>query len=330
MNVLFVGATGNLGRLILEDLLTCTKYNFRILVHRTQPVIPKGFESRLEIFHGDLDRPETLEGLSDNIDVVIMMAGVLFVPFPKKRLWQGNFEWSKRLIDLALKAQVKRFILTSYPQVAGNTFPDSMAGHDLRTNTNLDHSLSRLEAEKYLLESTQEKATSENKMEAVIIRSGMVYGPNTRLLGIVKTLMKKNLLCVWNQKTWMHLISQQDFLDTYEIAVRKPGLSGIYNACDDTPIFIQDLWDLLSDFWKLPKAKRAPQWAFRLVALICEIIAFIPGVPCFVNRELVNMGMLSAFADTSRFRREIKPQLKFASIKEGLFTLKNEKRELFW
>jgi uncharacterized protein YbjT (DUF2867 family) len=116
--VLVAGATGYLGRFVVKELRS-RGYYVRILArdpskldqtgHFLQPVLSDDFD---ELFHGEVTRPETLEGLCEEIDVVFSSIGITR---QKDRLtfrdvdYQGNIN----ILDNALQHHVKKFIYIS-------------------------------------------------------------------------------------------------------------------------------------------------------------------------------------------------------------------------
>jgi uncharacterized protein YbjT (DUF2867 family) len=116
--VLVAGATGYLGRFVVKELRS-RGYNVRILARDPskldqtgpfmQPALNNDFD---ELFHGEVTRPETLEGLCEGTDIVFSSIGITR---QKDRLtfrdvdYQGNIN----ILDNALKHHVKKFIYIS-------------------------------------------------------------------------------------------------------------------------------------------------------------------------------------------------------------------------
>lgn len=70
-HVLVVGATGSIGRHVVKQALQ-KGYRVRALVRNPEKM---SFDESVEIFVGDLTQPESLSGISDNIDGIIFTHG---------------------------------------------------------------------------------------------------------------------------------------------------------------------------------------------------------------------------------------------------------------
>ena len=79
------------------------------------------------------------------INCIVYVAGVLFKPRPERFLNKTNTIYVQNMVDAALKAGVRRFILISFPHVEENTTPDSPATGRLDVNPKSIHARTRLE-----------------------------------------------------------------------------------------------------------------------------------------------------------------------------------------
>jgi NAD dependent epimerase/dehydratase family enzyme len=125
-------------------------------------------------------------------------------------------------------------------------------------------------------------------------------------------------LAVWRKPTWAHLIALPDFLSALQAAIELESACGIYQVCDDAPITIQDFLDRLADHYYSRRPWRLPSWMFHFAGVSCEMASLLFRVPALLNRDIVNAGMTSCVADTSRMKRELLPVLAYPSIEQGL------------
>tara|TARA_B100001778_G_scaffold163005_1_gene133908 strand:+ start:251 stop:541 length:291 start_codon:yes stop_codon:yes gene_type:complete len=65
--ILVTGATGYIGGRLIPRLLS-NKFNVRVLVRDKEKIRNKSWFSSVEVFEGDLTKPETLVGLPDGVD----------------------------------------------------------------------------------------------------------------------------------------------------------------------------------------------------------------------------------------------------------------------
>src|SRR5919109_2985908 len=101
MNVLIVGASGNLGSHLTKHLLL-GGHNLSLLVHRKALSLDLEKNSRVCMVRGDLDVPASLREATINIDCIIYVAGVLFRPQPERFLPRTNTVYVQNIVDAAL------------------------------------------------------------------------------------------------------------------------------------------------------------------------------------------------------------------------------------
>jgi nucleoside-diphosphate-sugar epimerase len=315
VNILIVGAAGNLGSHVTRHLLA-RAHRLRLLMHkRTLPFeLPE--DCSTEIVYGDLDQPSSLAGLCRNIDCIVYIAGVLFQPRPKSFLHRTNTIYVENMVNAALSAGVRKFILVSFPHVEENTTPNSPARGVMEASPKSIHARTRLEAEKYLL-----RACADRAMTPVMLRAGVIYGRGVKLIEAAHWLMKHRLMAIWRKPTWVHLLSLPDFLDCVAIAIERDHLFGVYNICDDQPLLLQEFLDRLAVHWKRAKPWRLPDFMFVAAAAVCESFATVFRTSAPLTLDIVRMGMTSVVADTSRMKQHMMAKLNYPTIDEGLTIL---------
>ncbi len=167
MNVLIVGASGNLGSHLARHLLNCS-FPLRLLVHKKSLPPDLAADPTVSIVQGDLDSPASLLSPTRDIDCIVYLAGVLFRPRPEKFLHRTNTDYVQNIVNAALVNGVRKFILVSFPHVEGETTPDSRAMGKLDAHPASIHARTRLEAEKYLF-----SACEGNDTKPLVLRAGV-------------------------------------------------------------------------------------------------------------------------------------------------------------
>jgi nucleoside-diphosphate-sugar epimerase len=320
MKVLIVGGSGNLGSRLARYLLQ-KKYEIRLLVHRSP--VPKDLTQNpmVEVFKADLENPSTLVESCRGIDCVVHLAGVLFAPNPEKFLPITNVLYLRHMAMAALRANVGKFILISFPHVEGETTPESPARGILDVPPSpVAHFRTRLEAEKVLFD-----LCLRTSMIPVVIRAATVYGPGVKMLEGARWLLKHRILCIWNKPTWIHLIALPDFLRAIEAVISKKDAFGIYNVGDEKPLLLQDFLDRLANHWGFPQPMRLPSWSFMTAAFFCEGLASLFRTRTPITRDFIKAGRVSSVADISRMKKELLPSLDFPTLEQGLNLLSLEK-----
>jgi len=276
--------------------------------------LPAG--ANAEIVQGDLDRPASLRKICENIDCIIYLAGVLFQPNPEKFLHRTNTIYVQNIVDTALASGVRKLILISFPHVEENTTPDNPSKGGLDAEPKSIHARTRLEAEKYLFRACESRTTTP-----IVLRAGVIYGRGVKLIEAARWLMRWRLMAIWRQPTWVHLLALPDFLKIVQLAIEKENLAGIYNLCDDQPMLLQEFLDRLALQWGYPKPWRLPQVCFRAGAALCESLAALFHTATPLTRDIIEMGMTSVVADTSRMKKEIVADLLHPTFREGVAIL---------
>ncbi len=312
MKILITGASGNLGSRVAGHFMK-RGHELRLLLHKSSLPFDISGQSNVSVVRGDLSRAEAPDEACAGINCIVHLAGVLFAPLPERFLPRTNVGYVRNLADAARAAGVGKFVLVSFPHVEGATTPEHPASGRLDAVPDVVHFQTRLEAERYLLESSKGTA-----MTPVVFRAGIVYGKGIKLFEGARWMLRHRLMAIWRRPTWAHLIAMPDFLSALQSAIENPNASGIYQICDDGPLLLQDLLDQLADHWGYPRPWRLPRMAFHLAGAACEMAALTFRTAAPLNRDIVKAGMTSCVADNSRMKRELLPRLAYPTIKEGV------------
>jgi len=108
--ILVAGATGYLGRYIVNELHK-QGYWIRVLV-RNSTKIQDLNDNINEIFEGDITKPETLSSVCSDIDCVISTVGITKQKDGLTYI-DVDFQGNKNLLEIAMTANVKKFIYVS-------------------------------------------------------------------------------------------------------------------------------------------------------------------------------------------------------------------------
>jgi uncharacterized protein YbjT (DUF2867 family) len=116
--ILVAGATGYLGKFVVQEFKQ-RGYWMRALARNpkklaeTGPFLePAGKDQVDDIFMGEVTQPETLAGLCDDIDIVFSSIGITRQR-DKVSFMDVDYQGNKNILDIALKAGVKKFIFVS-------------------------------------------------------------------------------------------------------------------------------------------------------------------------------------------------------------------------
>lgn len=103
--VLVIGATGYLGRKILNNLLSETGIDLRAMSRKGAPT---DADTQVEWVRGDMLDPASLDAALQGVDVVVSSANGYM-----KETLDADFQGNKNLIDAVARAGVQRFVFLS-------------------------------------------------------------------------------------------------------------------------------------------------------------------------------------------------------------------------
>jgi len=114
--VLVAGATGYLGRYVVQELKE-QGYSVRALARNPEKLNQIGpFMAPPvdvdEVFVGEVTKPASLQGLCDNIDIAFSSIGITRQK-DKLTYREVDYQGNKNILDIAVEAQVERFIYVS-------------------------------------------------------------------------------------------------------------------------------------------------------------------------------------------------------------------------
>lgn len=312
MRILIAGAAGNLGSHLVQRLLP-TSHQLRLLIHRSPLAFDITGHANASVVRADLANPSSLEAACSGVDCAVHIAGVLFVPLPERVLPETNVGYVRNLLSAAKQANVRKFILVSFPHAEGESDPDHPATGRLDAKPAVVHFRTRLEAERLLFSECEGSATVP-----VVFRAGIVYGPGIKLVEAAHWMLRRRLLAVWRKPTWAHLIALPDFLTALQAAIEREQARGIYQVCDDHPLTVQSFLDTLADHYSCPRPWRLPSWMFHAAGFASEAAAFVLHTAAPLNRDIIKAGMTSCVADNSRMKKELLPVLSHPTIEQGI------------
>ena len=310
--IAITGAAGNLGSLLAKRLLY-EEVNLNLLIHQKEVPYELSSNQKTETFSIDLRNKEGLLNALDKVDVVVHFAGVLFKPNPEKFLKTTNTKYFQNLLDVAVKQKVQRIILISFPHVEGESFPDNPAKGILNGNPISVHAKTRLEEEKLLF-----NYAKEYSFEPVSLRVGMVYGKGILMIDAAQLFAKNRLLGVWKSPTYIHLISKVDFVDATTAACLNKEVYGIYHIGDDGVQTLQEFLDDITQYKKYKKPWRMPLWMILTAARFFELWSKLFNTRSPLTVDFIKIGRVSYYGDTDKMRKELLPNLKYKTYKEGI------------
>ena len=243
-NILITGANGFVGSAII-DYLNKKKYNVYGMVR-------DNFQNNLSnVIYFTLDDLLKLENQNvlDSIDTIIHAAGRAHIRFSflkknKDKLFNDNIKLTKKLADVAIKNNIKKFIYISTAKVYGEeTYNNNFFNENNKPKPIQPYAISKYTAELKLLEKLKASST-----DLTIIRPPMIFGkvPKGNLKILIKAIKNNIPIPIsknCNQRSFLSLENLCLFIES--VLINKIPSNSIYNISDGIPISTKELTDTL-------------------------------------------------------------------------------------
>lgn len=312
LTIAITGAAGNLGGLLAHGL-QLQDTNLHLLIHRKDVAEDLKNKENVSVFKIDLGDESSFADSLKQVDVVVHFAGVLFKSNPEKFLPETNTVYFNNLLNAAARNKVKRVILISFPHVEGVSTPENPATGTLDGKPKSVHARTRLEEEKLLF-----RYAKTYGFEPVSLRVGMVYGKGILMIDAAQWFARHCLLGVWKKETFIHLISKDDFVDATIAAVMQKGIHGIYHVGDEGIQTLQQFLDDITTYKGNHKPWRMSVWMIMAAARGFELFSGLLNTTSPLTVDFIRIGMVSYYGNTERMRKELLPNLKYKTYKEGM------------
>jgi nucleoside-diphosphate-sugar epimerase len=223
---LVTGATGLVGSAIVRALLE-RQHPVRVLARDPERARVL-FDSRVQIYAGDLRAPESLRLACQGIEKIYHVAGAVDThEHGDAEILDTNVEGTRRLLGAARATGVLRFVYTSSVSVYGDRLPLGVA-EDAPINPAGVYGVSKARAER----SVQDAVAAG--LRAMIVRPCIVYGPGDRYF-IPQAVRVVRLPVVPFPDGGRHVVDvvHADDLAAAHLQVMEAGQpGGVYNVTD--------------------------------------------------------------------------------------------------
>jgi nucleoside-diphosphate-sugar epimerase len=246
MNVLVTGANGFVGRALCLSLLAGL-HHMRLAVRKSECVIGSSLLEYVAV--GEIDANTDWTAALSNIDAVVHLAARVHIMHENSddalaAYRRVNTDATLRLAQAAADAGVKRFVYLSTIKVNGETTTDKPFSVTDLANPLDPYAVSKYEAEQGLREIER-----NTKLQVVVIRPPLVYGPGVRgnflrLLKLVKARLPLPLKGVENKRSLVYL---RNLTSAIRVCVEHANAAGkTFIVSDDQLIGTVDLIELMA------------------------------------------------------------------------------------
>jgi len=238
MKIAITGASGHIGANLTRMLLGKKDVELRLLQHHHSKAI-EGLNA--EIFHGDLEKPETLEPLCKDADIVIHLAAKISIKTNSfESLKEVNLEGTRSLVSVAKKAGVKRFIHFSTIHVFEHA-PDNEIMDESKPmieNSPLPYEITKSMADKWVLQQ------QSDDFEVIILNPTSIIGP----FDFQPSLQGEFIIRLYNNALPGLVPGGYDWVDVRDVA--GAAIAAITKGTPGERYFLSGHYITVSDFAK--------------------------------------------------------------------------------
>ncbi len=298
--IYLIGATGKLGRTALD------KINSKLIIPLVRKKSGLSNEQITDFSEEDLGKK-----LRD-ADVILHLAGSVDT-LDRKKLWEANFELTKRIVSAAPKKA--RIVFTSSIAVYGKKLAEIPANEKTKLNPDSEYAKSKYEAEKLV----------ESHENHVIIRIGTLYGSEfSDYYKVLEMLEHGKMKIIGDGTNHIPFTSINDIVPLLERAISKG--SGLYVAAGTS--IQKEVFEIAAQELGVPPPTKHLSLGFALFfAWIMEQKYRFGGKRPSLTKEHIGVIGYNRVFDCSKAEKEF--DFKPRSIKDGIAQIVQEYRNTF-
>ena len=228
-NILLIGGEGYIGNVVTQNLLDTgyhvTSYD-NLLYNNNHCVLHKMQSSNYQFIYGDMLNTEHLKKALNEIDGVVLLAGLVGDPITKKYPNESaaiNDIGVKNVIDLCAEKNIDKFIFVSTCSNYGLIKDDELAHEEFELNPLSLYAKSKVNAEKHIL-----SLKDKTEMNSTILRFATAFGLSPRMRfdltvsDFTLNIATGNKLLVYDANTWRPYCHVQDFARLIQMVIEAP------------------------------------------------------------------------------------------------------------
>jgi dihydroflavonol-4-reductase len=264
----------------------------------------------------------------DSREVVYHLAAVFRrAGVPDSLYREVHVDATRRLIEAATAAGVRRFVHCSTVGVHGDVAGDGPADEDAPTAPGDIYQQTKLEGEDVARETA-----ARTGLPLTVVRPGPIYGPaDRRLLKLIGGVARGRFLLLGSGRPHFQMVYVDDLVEGFRLAAERPeGVGRTYILTGEEAPTLRELVQEIARVARAPVPRlRLPVWPFWLAGALCEAVCIPFGVEPPIYRRRVKFFTNNRWFDISRARSELgfSPRV---SLREGLRRTLDSYRSLGW
>ncbi len=301
MRVFVAGGTGALGRPLLRALHGRGHEVFALTRHPEKHSLIEALGARV-VFGDALDASGLVRavGAVEPSHIVHLLTALPpGGPLRSKDLRSTDrlrVEGTANLLRAAVEAGAKRIVAESFMGVYGTAGSAELRNEDsplapVPRRSALGPSINALRT----LEKTLLDAREAGSIEAVVLRYGLVYGPEVpSTVAMTRRLRKRQVFVPGGANGVASFVHADDAAQATVAVLEADQPSAVYNVVDDEPLPLMAYLSLSSQLARAPLPRKAPAWLIRLAAPILAE-AFFTQLPLSNSRAKNELGWTLAY-----------------------------------
>jgi len=236
MKILVTGATGFLGKYVIDELLA---HDYSIVAFGRNEKVGKALEGEcVQFIKGDLSSIEELRQAFQSVDAVVHAGALSSAWGPWKAFYQANVVGTQNVLDLCREYAVKRLVYVSSPSIytAGKDQLNIMESDAPKENHLNNYIRSKLASEKLF--------SDYPDVPSIILRPRGLFGVgDTSILPRVLRLSRKiGIPLIRGGEQLMDMTCVENVALAIRLAIEAPEAKGaVYNITNGEPRAFRDL-----------------------------------------------------------------------------------------
>lgn len=299
MKALVTGASGFTGSHLARYLLD-RGYGVRALFRRgSDRSTVEGLP--VERAYADLADRAPVDDVMQGIDIVFHVAAAFrIVGVPKQWFWDVNVGGTRKLLEAARRAGVRRFVHCSTVGVQG-AITNPPAKEDDPYAPGDHYQASKRDGEVLALEFFRTE-----KLPGTVVRPAMIYGPgDTRWLKLFRSIYHGTFRMIGDGETLCHPVFIDDLVAGMVLAAEKDAAVGeVFTIGGEEYLTLNELVEKIANILNRPlRRRRIPAWPVQLAGLLCEITFRPLGIDPPLYRRRVGFFLKDRAFDISKAKR---------------------------
>ena len=313
MRAFVTGANGFTGSYLVKNLLN-KNYTVRALVRKSSDLSLLD-NVKIEYVYADLAKDEIAEDFMQDIDVVYHVGAAFRTEgVPNSYFWDVNVEGTRKLLEAAKKAGVKKFVHCSTVGVQGDiknppakeTYPYGPGDY---------YQESKVDGEKLAL-----KFFRESNLNGTVVRPVGIYGPgDTRFLKLFKFINSGKFRMIGSGNVLYHLTYVEDLVEGFVLAGEKEEAKNeIFTIGGNSYLTLSELFEKIASILNKQVPKYSiPVWPVWIAGALCEYACKPFGISPPIYRRRIDFFVKDRAFDISKAKKILGYNPKI-NLDEGL------------